>query len=32
MIHRASGAVIVGFGIVVLLSLSPVKHTLNMTF
>ncbi len=30
MIHRASGAVIVGFGIVV--RLSPVKHTLNMTF
>jgi len=31
-IHRVSGVVIVGFGLAVLLSLSPLKQTLNMTF
>lgn len=31
-VHRVSGAVIVGFGIVVLLSLSPLKQALNITF
>jgi threonine/homoserine/homoserine lactone efflux protein len=31
-IHRVSGAVIVAFGITVLLSLSPLKHALHLTF
>jgi threonine/homoserine/homoserine lactone efflux protein len=31
-IHRISGTVIVGFGIIVLLSLSPLKEALNFTF
>jgi hypothetical protein len=32
VIHRASGVVIVGFGIVVFASLSPLKQTLKITF
>jgi len=31
-VHRISGVVIVGFGIGVLLSLSPLKQALNITF
>ncbi len=31
-VHRVSGVVIVGFGVAVLLSLSPLKQTLNMNF
>ena len=31
-VHRVSGAVIAGFGIVVLLSLSPLNQTLGLTF
>ena len=32
VIHRASGVVIVGLGIVVRVSQSPLKQTLNITF
>lgn len=31
-VHRVSGAVIAGFGIVVLLSLAPLRHTLGIEF
>lgn len=31
-VHRVSGVVIVGFGVAVLLSLSPLKQTLHMNF
>jgi threonine/homoserine/homoserine lactone efflux protein len=31
-VHRISGGVIVGFGIIVLLSLSPLKQALNINF
>lgn len=31
-VHRVSGVVIVGFGVTVLLSLSPLKQTLNISF
>lgn len=31
-VHRISGVVIVGFGIIVLLSLTPLKQVLNITF
>ena len=31
-VHRVSGAVIAGFGIVVLLSLVPLRHTLGIEF
>ncbi|MGZ8453915.1 MAG: hypothetical protein ACXWZE_17680, partial [Candidatus Binatia bacterium] len=32
MVHRVTGIMIVGFGVVVLLSLSPLKHAVNFTF
>jgi len=32
VIHRASGVVIFGFGIVVLVSLSPLKQTMSIIF
>ena len=32
LVHRVSGVLIVGFGITVLLSLSPLKQALNITF
>jgi threonine/homoserine/homoserine lactone efflux protein len=31
-VHRVSGALILGFGLVVLLSLSPLKHNLGIEF
>jgi succinate dehydrogenase/fumarate reductase cytochrome b subunit len=32
LIHRVSGVLIVAFGVTVLLSLSPLKQALNITF